>query len=105
MDGQSNASHRSAEYMSAHLVVERIDDIMSVKQENEHHRCRYVAAQSAPLLAGHRDINEDPEDESRPELVERFDVKRADRRIELATHPKLGCSVKTARKVSKQVRS
>ena len=71
------------------LVVKRVDDIVRVENQDEDHRGRHVATKPAPLLAGHRDVDEDPEDEARPELVERLDVERADRRVELATHPEL----------------
>lgn len=72
-----------------HLVVKTVDHIVGVEGKDEDHRCGHPSSQSTELLASHRDVNENPEDESRTKLVKRLDVEVADGRVEFTAHPEL----------------
>lgn len=60
-----------------YLVVQRIQDVKCLEDKNQPHGVCHVVESATPdsLFAQHADINEDPEDKTRPEFVERLDVK------------------------------
>jgi hypothetical protein len=76
-----------------YLVVQRINDVPHLEREYEPEGIGYLCETTTPdgLLAEHADIDEPPEDHAWSEFVERFEVKRTDRRIQFAPDEELGC--------------
>jgi hypothetical protein len=71
------------------LIVKCIHDIQALKEENKDHGVRDVTRETGGLSAGHTDVNQQPEDHSWTELIERFDVQRSNGGIQLASNVKL----------------
>src|ERR1700722_653797 len=63
--------------MTTYLVVKSISDVPSLKGKDEPHRvCDAVYATAAgSLLARHTDVDENPENKSWTEFIERLDIE------------------------------
>ena len=79
------------DYERVYLVVERVHDVEDLEAGGEPHRVgdHFQATATDSLLADHADVDEEPKNEAGPELVERLEVKGADRRVELPANEEL----------------
>jgi hypothetical protein len=84
---------------TTHLVVERVGDVPPLEREHEPHRVGHASAEAHRLLACHADVNEHPENKTRPKLVERLDVERTDAWVQLTADEELPQSVSTAQRL------
>lgn len=71
-----------------YLVIKTISNIPGLEREDEPHRVCDIASPHV-LFTSHTDIDEDPEDKTWPEFIERFDVKPANRRVQFPSDEEL----------------
>lgn len=75
-------------YSKTHLIIQRIHNVPGLESEDQPHRICDILEATAPdgLFASHADVDENPEDEARPELIESLDVEPADVRVQLTAN-------------------
>ena len=74
-----------------YLIVQRIDDVPRLEREDEPEGVGHLREPATPdgLLAEHADVDQHPQDHARPELVEVFEIKRTDGRVQFASDEEL----------------
>ena len=71
------------------LVVDAIGDVEQLEEHDKQHRVGAFTATAHSLLACGADVDETPQHETRPELVEGLEVQPSERRVQLASDEEL----------------